>query len=118
MRQRVKASLCQEKLIRGDILRVLNDQAGISMAQNPVAEPCNTGINPRLVDLGAANTPAHHSSQEEPSWSTFTHQRASRIALRVKIDITCAAATKVMSGPLVILFMDENSPARPQLVQK
>lgn len=110
--------MCQEKLIRGDILRVLNDQAGISMAQNPVAEPCNAGINPRLVDLGAANTPAHHSSQEEPSRSTLTHQRASRVALRVKIDITCAAATKIMSGSLVILFLDQKSLACPQLVQK
>lgn len=60
------------------------DQAGISVAQNPVAQPGDAGINPGLVDLGAADTPAHHSSQEEPSWSTLTYQGASGVALGVK----------------------------------
>lgn len=60
------------------------DRAGIGVAQNPVAEPGNAGVNPRLVDPGTANTPAHHSRQEEPSWGTLAHQRASRVTLKEK----------------------------------
>lgn len=58
------------------------DQAGICVAQNPVAEPGNAGINPRPVDLSTAHTPTHHPSQEEPAWGPLTHQRSSRVTLQ------------------------------------
>lgn len=70
------------------------DQAGICVAQDPVAEPGDTGINPRPVDLSTAHTPAHHPGQEEPPRGTFAHQGASRVTLREK-------AQEVTSDPVI-----------------
>lgn len=60
------------------------DQAGICVAQNPVAKPGDAGINPRPVDLSTAHTPTHNPSQEEPPWGPLTHQRPPRVTLQEK----------------------------------
>lgn len=90
----IKAAFCQKKWPSGDVLRVFMDQAGICVAQDPVAEPCDTGINPRPVDLSTAHTPTHHPSQEEPPWSTLAYQGASRVTLQKK-------AQEVNSDPVI-----------------
>lgn len=65
------------------MLAIIMKRGGISLAQNPVTEPGNTGINPRSVDLSAAHTPAHYPGQEESSRGPLAHQRSSGVPLHM-----------------------------------
>lgn len=56
----------------------------IGVAQNPVAELGDAGIDPRLVYLCASHSPTHQASQEKASRGHFTYQRASRVSLKDK----------------------------------
>lgn len=56
----------------------------IGVAQNPVAELGDAGIDPRLVDLCASHSPTHQASQEKASRGHFTYQRASGVSLKDK----------------------------------
>lgn len=78
----VKSSSCHSNWHSGNMGGVFMDQAGICVAKNPVAELGDTGINPRPVDLGTADTPTHYASQEEPAWGPLTHQRPPRVTLQ------------------------------------
>ncbi|KAF3834791.1 hypothetical protein F7725_027349 [Dissostichus mawsoni] len=84
----IKAPLRHSHWYSGNRLREVRHQAGVGVAQDPVAELCDARVDPRPVDLSTAHSPTHHPSQEEPPRGPLTHQRPPRVTLWGKHNIS------------------------------